>query len=103
MDSAASLRSREQPFRLDSTWRSSLAWEVVTRKVLNLKINIIIIIREKKKKKKYKPMKSERNLIFRRKLLSFSGKVKYLPELLLELNCLGFLMMRNSGRCNYRA
>lgn len=55
-----------------------------------------------KKEKKYKPMKSDRNFIFRRKLLSFSGKVKYLPELLLELNCLGFLMMRNSGRCNYR-
>lgn len=48
MDSAASLRSREQPFRLDSTWCSSPAWEVVTRKVLNLKINIII--RGEKKK-----------------------------------------------------
>lgn len=48
MDSAASLRSREQPFRLDSAWCSSPAWEVVTREVLNLKINIII--RGEKKK-----------------------------------------------------
>lgn len=51
MDSAASLCSREQPSRLDSTWCSSPAWEVVTRKVLNLKINIIIIIRGEKKKR----------------------------------------------------